>query len=61
MYEDELIPVFEKCGTIWELRLMMNPMTNLHRGFAFVKFTTAETAQQAVNQVRLVTPVICFM
>ena len=31
IYEDELIPHFEKCGRIWELRLMMNPLTGLKR------------------------------
>lgn len=40
MYESELIPLFEKCGTIWDLRLMMDPMTGLNRGYAFVTFTT---------------------
>lgn len=31
MYEDELIPHFEKCGKIWDLRLMMDPMSGLNR------------------------------
>ena len=31
IYEDELIPHFEKCGKIWDLRLMMDPMTGLNR------------------------------
>ena len=31
MYEDELIPHFEKCGRIWDLRLMMDPMSGLNR------------------------------
>jgi RNA recognition motif-containing protein len=31
MYEDELIPLFEKCGKIWDLRLMMDPMSGLNR------------------------------
>ena len=31
IYEDELIPHFEKCGKIWELRLMMDPMTSFNR------------------------------
>lgn len=53
IYEDELIPLFEKCGTIWDLRLMMDPLTNLNRGYAFVTFTTTDAAQEAVNQVTL--------
>mgnify|MGYP001305127346 FL=1 len=51
MYESELIPLFEKCGTIWDLRLMMDPMTGLNRGYAFVTFTTRDAAQEAVRQV----------
>jgi len=51
VYEDELIPLFEKCGTIWDLRLMMDPLTNLNRGYAFVTFTTTEAALEAVRQV----------
>ena len=30
---------------------MMDPLTNLNRGYAFVTFTTTEAAQEAVNQV----------
>ena len=53
MYESELIPLFEKCGTIWDLQLMMDPMTGLNRGYAFVTFTNRDAAQEAVRQVKL--------
>ncbi|XP_065170004.1 heterogeneous nuclear ribonucleoprotein Q isoform X4 [Atheta coriaria] len=51
MYEDELIPLFEECGTIWDLRLMMDPMTGTNRGYAFVTFTTRDAAQIAVQKL----------
>ncbi|XP_046406124.1 heterogeneous nuclear ribonucleoprotein Q-like [Ischnura elegans] len=51
MYEDELIPLFENCGKIWDLRLMMDPMTGLNRGYAFITFTGKEAAQQAVREL----------
>lgn len=51
MYEDEIIPLFEKCGTIWDLRLMMDPMTGTNRGYAFITFTNREAAYNAVREV----------
>ncbi|XP_077289142.1 synaptotagmin binding cytoplasmic RNA interacting protein isoform X2 [Arctopsyche grandis] len=51
IYEDELIPLFEKCGTIWDLRLMMDPMTGTNRGYAFVTFTTRDSASCAVKEL----------
>lgn len=51
MYEDELIPLFEKCGTIWDLRLMMDPMTGTNRGYAFITFTSRDSAYNAVREV----------
>lgn len=51
MNENELIPLFERCGPIWELRLMMDPLTNLNRGFAFVTFASIEASQAAISEV----------
>ncbi|XP_048489559.1 heterogeneous nuclear ribonucleoprotein R isoform X5 [Plutella xylostella] len=51
MYEDELIPLFERCGTIWDLRLMMDPMTGTNRGYAFVTFTSRDATQRAVHEL----------
>ncbi|CAB4065428.1 HNRNPR [Lepeophtheirus salmonis] len=51
LYEDELIPLFEKCGTIWDLRLMMDPMTGLNRGYAFITFTEKGAAQEAMKKL----------
>ncbi len=53
LFEDELVPLFEKAGPIWDLRLMMDPLSGLNRGYAFVTFCTKEAAQQAVKLVCL--------
>uniref|UniRef100_A0A3Q3LAC9 Synaptotagmin binding, cytoplasmic RNA interacting protein n=1 Tax=Mastacembelus armatus TaxID=205130 RepID=A0A3Q3LAC9_9TELE len=45
----ELVPLFEKAGPIWDLRLMMDPLSGLNRGYAFVTFCTKEAAQEAVK------------
>ncbi|XP_005098506.1 heterogeneous nuclear ribonucleoprotein R [Aplysia californica] len=51
VFEDELIPLFEKCGKIWDMRLMMDPMTGLTRGYGFITFCEREAASEAVNQL----------
>jgi len=51
LFEDELIPLFEKCGTIWDLRLMMDPMSGYNRSFCFVTFVEKDGADEAVKQV----------
>lgn len=50
--EQELIPLFEKFGKIFELRLMMsmrNPKRNA--GFAFVRYTTDQSAKEAAEKL----------
>ncbi|KAM9778060.1 heterogeneous nuclear ribonucleoprotein Q-like isoform X1 [Syngnathus typhle] len=49
LFEDELVPHFEEAGPIWDLRLMMDPLSGLNRGYAFVTFCTKEAAQEAVR------------
>lgn len=56
LFEDELVPLFEKAGPIWDLRLMMDPLTGLNRGYAFVTFCTKEAAQEAVKLVSRAPP-----
>lgn len=51
LFEDELVPLFEKAGPIWDLRLMMEPMSGLNKGYAFITFCTKEAAQEAVKLV----------
>ena len=50
LYEDELVPVFEKVGTIYELRLMMD-FSGSTRGFGFVQFTNPRDAERAVKEL----------
>nr|XP_011423056.1 heterogeneous nuclear ribonucleoprotein R isoform X2 [Crassostrea gigas] len=49
VFEDELIPLFEKCGKIWDLRLMMDPLTQFNRGYCFITFCTKEGAEEATK------------
>ncbi|CAH1798270.1 unnamed protein product [Owenia fusiformis] len=51
IFEDELIPQFEKAGKIWDLRLMMDPMTGNNRGYAFITYCDQESAKKAVEEL----------
>ncbi|KAI5094489.1 heterogeneous nuclear ribonucleoprotein Q isoform X1 [Silurus meridionalis] len=48
LFEDELVPLFEEAGPIWDLRLMMDPLSGLNRGYAFITYCTKHAAQEAV-------------
>ncbi|KAG8134970.1 hypothetical protein E2320_008037 [Naja naja] len=48
IYEDELVPIFERAGKIYEFRLMME-FSGENRGYAFVMYTTKEEAQFAIK------------
>ena len=48
LYEDDLVPVLEKAGRIYELRLMMD-FSNHNRGYAFCTYTNKEEAMQAIR------------
>ncbi|XP_051925980.1 heterogeneous nuclear ribonucleoprotein R-like isoform X2 [Hippocampus zosterae] len=49
LYEDELVPLFESAGLIWDLRLMMDPLSGQNRGYAFITFCNKDDAQKAVK------------
>uniref|UniRef100_A0A8C6TU42 Synaptotagmin binding, cytoplasmic RNA interacting protein n=1 Tax=Neogobius melanostomus TaxID=47308 RepID=A0A8C6TU42_9GOBI len=49
LFEDELVPLFEKAGPIWDMRLMMMPLSGINRGYAFVTFCNKESAAEAVK------------
>ncbi|XP_027051803.1 APOBEC1 complementation factor-like isoform X3 [Pocillopora damicornis] len=48
LYEDELVPVFETFGKIYEVRLMMD-FNGQNRGYAFVVYTNKEDAKKSVK------------
>ncbi|XP_069058105.1 RNA-binding protein 47 isoform X6 [Pleurodeles waltl] len=50
VYEDELVPVFETVGRIYEMRLMMD-FDGKNRGYAFVMFTLKHEAKRAVRDL----------
>jgi len=53
VFEDEIIPLVEDCGQVWDLRLMMDPMTGFNRGYAFCTYVTKEDAKACVEKVRV--------
>nr|XP_033802834.1 RNA-binding protein 47 isoform X2 [Geotrypetes seraphini] len=50
VYEDELVPVFESVGRIYEMRLMMD-FDGKNRGYAFVMYTHKHEAKSAVREL----------
>ncbi len=49
-YEDELVPIFERIGRIYEVRLMMD-FSGTNRGYCFVMFTNKSDAARAVRDL----------
>lgn len=49
-FEDELVPVLSRAGTIYELRLMME-FSGSNRGFCFVTYTRPDEAKRAVREL----------
>ena len=47
-FEDELVPVFEKAGELYELRLMME-YNGQNRGYAFVVYENSSAAKECVR------------
>ncbi|CAB1451539.1 unnamed protein product [Pleuronectes platessa] len=50
LFEDELVPLCEKFGKIYEVRMMMDFNGN-NRGYAFVTFNTKQEARTAMKQL----------
>ncbi|MEQ2256873.1 APOB1 complementation factor [Ilyodon furcidens] len=50
LFEDELVPLCEKFGKIYEVRMMMDFNGN-NRGYAFVTFSNKQEAKTAMKQL----------
>ena len=50
LFEDEIFPVFERIGPIYEIRLMMD-FDGRNRGFCFVMFTKKSHARAAIQKL----------
>ncbi|MGH0115493.1 UNVERIFIED_CONTAM: hypothetical protein FKN15_024823 [Acipenser sinensis] len=50
LFEDELVPLCEKFGKIYEVRMMMDFNGN-NRGYAFVTFSNKQEAKNAMKQL----------
>lgn len=49
-FEDELVPVFERTGKLYEMRLMMD-YNGQNRGYSFVVYTGTCEAKECVKQL----------
>ena len=54
VFEDELVPLFETVGPVYDLRLMIDPMSGNSRGYCFITYFNKEDAAAAVEKVRAV-------
>lgn len=48
--EDDVRAAFNPVGDVMEVRLMMNPVTGKNKGYAFVRFASAEQAGRAATE-----------
>ncbi|GLH14290.1 Phospholipase A1 2 [Gryllus bimaculatus] len=49
-YEDELVPVFQTAGKIYQMRLMMD-FSGTNRGYAFIQYSKPSEAKAAVSRL----------
>ncbi|XP_067947898.1 heterogeneous nuclear ribonucleoprotein R-like [Watersipora subatra] len=51
LFEDVLVPVFQKAGKIWDFRLMIDSLSGYNRGYAFCTYCSKEGAKAAVKDI----------
>lgn len=49
LYDDELVEIFEKFGTITSAKVAIDKETGKSRGFAFVEMPNEEEAREAID------------
>ncbi|KAG8195858.1 hypothetical protein JTE90_008550 [Oedothorax gibbosus] len=49
MFEDELVPLFQSIGVLYEFRLVINHSGHTSRGYAFAKYSNQTDAQLAID------------
>lgn len=50
--EDDLKEVFSQVGEVTEVRLLMNPLTQKNKGFAFIRFATVDQSRRALIELK---------
>lgn len=50
-FEDELVPVLEESGRIYDFRLMVDPLSGQNRGYGFCTYSSKEEAQDATKKL----------
>lgn len=50
VYEDELVPLFEQCGDLYDFRLMMDPLSGTSKGYGFATFMKKADATKAAEK-----------
>lgn len=50
-FEDKLVPVFEKFGRIYEMRLLIDNITGLTRNFCMLRYCDPDENDAAVRRI----------
>ncbi|CAF3510569.1 unnamed protein product [Rotaria socialis] len=51
VFEDELIPICEEAGKIWDLRLMIDPVSGFNKGYCFVTYCAPGESAKACERL----------